>query len=61
MRSVTGLLASAGLFCGALLCARQADAQALRPDQVQFRALYKQLVETNTTLSAGSCTLAAPA
>ncbi|RDI98756.1 M20/M25/M40 family metallo-hydrolase [Dyella solisilvae] len=36
-----------------------ADAPALRPDQVQFRALYKELVETNTTLSSGSCTLAA--
>ena len=31
----------------------------LRPDQAEFRSLYKQLVETNTTLSAGSCTLAA--
>ena len=31
----------------------------LRPDQTAFRALYKELVETNTTLSAGSCTLAA--
>jgi acetylornithine deacetylase/succinyl-diaminopimelate desuccinylase-like protein len=31
----------------------------LRPDQVEFRALYKELVETNTTLSVGSCTLAA--
>jgi len=31
----------------------------LRPDQVAFLALYKELVETNTTLSAGSCTLAA--
>lgn len=31
----------------------------LRPDQVTFRALYQELVETNTTLSAGSCTLAA--
>ena len=31
----------------------------LRADQVAFRALYKELVETNTTLSAGSCTLAA--
>ena len=31
----------------------------LRPDQVTFRALYKELVETNTTLSVGSCTLAA--
>jgi len=34
-------------------------ADALRPDQVEFRALYKELVETNTTLSAGDCTLAA--
>ena len=31
----------------------------LRPDQVAFLVLYKELVETNTTLSAGSCTLAA--
>ncbi len=31
----------------------------LRPDQANFRELYKELVETNTTLSAGSCTLAA--
>ena len=34
-------------------------AAAIRPDQAAFRDLYKQLVETNTTLSAGSCTLAA--
>jgi len=33
--------------------------QLLRPDQAAFRALYKELVETNTTLSDGSCTLAA--
>ena len=32
---------------------------ALRPDQKSFLALYKELVETNTTLSSGSCTLAA--
>jgi len=31
----------------------------LRPYQTTFRALYRELVETNTTLSAGSCTLAA--
>jgi len=36
-----------------------AMAQSLRPDQVEYRALYKELVETNTTLSSGSCTLAA--
>ena len=39
--------------------AQEAPMPALRPDQVAFRALYKELVETNTTLSAGSCTLAA--
>ena len=39
--------------------AQEAPMTPLRPDQVAFRALYKELVETNTTLSAGSCTLAA--
>lgn len=34
-------------------------AQPVRPDQAQFRDIYKELVETNTTLSSGSCTLAA--
>jgi acetylornithine deacetylase/succinyl-diaminopimelate desuccinylase-like protein len=29
------------------------------PGEAQFRATYKELVETNTTLSTGSCTLAA--
>ena len=31
----------------------------MRPDQQRFRALFKELIETNTTLSAGDCTLAA--
>ena len=31
----------------------------LRPDQTEFRGLYKELVETNTTVSNGSCTQAA--
>jgi acetylornithine deacetylase/succinyl-diaminopimelate desuccinylase-like protein len=39
--------------------AQEAPMKPLRPDQVAFQALYKELVETNTTLSAGSCTLAA--
>jgi acetylornithine deacetylase/succinyl-diaminopimelate desuccinylase-like protein len=39
--------------------AQDAAMESLRPDQVAFRALYKELVETNTTLSAGSCSLAA--
>src|SRR5476651_1099369 len=40
------------------LLAGSASAQP-RPDQAKFRDLYKELVETNTTLSVGSCTLAA--
>jgi acetylornithine deacetylase/succinyl-diaminopimelate desuccinylase-like protein len=39
--------------------AQAAAASELRPDQLRFREIYKELVETNTTLSAGSCTLAA--
>jgi acetylornithine deacetylase/succinyl-diaminopimelate desuccinylase-like protein len=38
---------------------QEAPMTPLRPDQVAFLALYKELVETNTTLSAGSCTTAA--
>lgn len=36
-----------------------AAAEPLRPDQAAYRELYKELVETNTTLSSGSCTEAA--
>jgi acetylornithine deacetylase/succinyl-diaminopimelate desuccinylase-like protein len=39
--------------------AQEAPMTPLRPDQITFLALYKELVETNTTLSVGSCTLAA--
>src|SRR5690242_9919612 len=39
--------------------AAYASAQAPGAGEADFRALYKELVETNTTLSAGSCTLAA--
>src|SRR4029079_12588208 len=31
----------------------------LRPDQAEFRSLYKELVETNTEVTDGSCTEAA--
>ena len=41
------------------LLAQPLAAQTLRPDQAKFRELYQELVETNTTLSAGSCTEAA--
>jgi acetylornithine deacetylase/succinyl-diaminopimelate desuccinylase-like protein len=54
MKNWTALLGSA------LLATTPAAAQdAPRADQLAFRDLYKELVETNTTLSSGSCTLAA--
>ncbi len=47
----------------ALLLASSANAQSpangARPDQAAFRALYKELVETNTAASVGGCTQAA--
>ena len=43
----------------ALAAAAQAQVAPLRPDQAAFRELFEELVETNTTLSSGSCTLAA--
>jgi acetylornithine deacetylase/succinyl-diaminopimelate desuccinylase-like protein len=36
-----------------------AQTAPLTPDKIAFHDLYKELVETNTTLSAGDCTLAA--
>ncbi len=58
-----GILAGIGLGLAvamqATALAQEAAMPPLRPDQVAFLALYKELVETNTTLSAGSCTLAA--
>jgi acetylornithine deacetylase/succinyl-diaminopimelate desuccinylase-like protein len=47
------------LLCALAGTAQPQVAQSLRPDQAAFRALFKELVETNTTLSSGSCTLAA--
>lgn len=53
-------LSSAGLIA-ATLCA-PAMAQVVTDagaGEAQFRAVYRELVETNTTLSVGSCTVAA--
>ena len=41
------------------MSAQAVTAHALRPDQAEFRDLYKQLVETNTEVTDGSCTQAA--
>jgi acetylornithine deacetylase/succinyl-diaminopimelate desuccinylase-like protein len=48
------------LLCAALAASLTLPAAAQTgPGQARFRALYKELVETNTTLSAGDCTLLA--
>ena len=48
-----------GIIMTLLAGQTQAADAPLRPDQLAFRGLYEELVETNTTLSEGSCTLAA--
>ena len=51
---------AAGWMVAAALAGAPGAAMAqARPDQQAFLALYKQLVETNTSLSVGSCTQAA--
>lgn len=52
------VLGAVTAFTAALAVTTQAHAAA-DTGEPRFRALYKELVETNTTLSAGSCTLAA--
>ena len=54
------VLIAAVAVLGAASAAAAAPAKATgpRPDQAAFRELYKELIETNTTLSTGSCTLA---
>ncbi|MBU1377704.1 MAG: M20/M25/M40 family metallo-hydrolase [Alphaproteobacteria bacterium] len=56
MRLALSVAAAVAALAGA---AHAEPAAPLRADQVAFRALYKELVETNTTLSVGSCTEAA--
>jgi acetylornithine deacetylase/succinyl-diaminopimelate desuccinylase-like protein len=55
MKKLAGAALATTLLAGTAL----AQGTAQRPDQLEFRGLYKELVETNTTLSSGSCTLAA--
>ncbi|WP_296595652.1 M20/M25/M40 family metallo-hydrolase [Phenylobacterium sp.] len=51
----------AAVLAATTMLAGAAHAQTPKPQpgEPAFRALYKELVETNTTFSAGSCTLAA--
>jgi len=55
MKILTALLTSTLLLATPAVAAEASP----RPDQLAFRDLYRELVETNTTLSSGSCTLAA--
>jgi acetylornithine deacetylase/succinyl-diaminopimelate desuccinylase-like protein len=52
-------MAGAWLACMASAGLPAVTAAQARPDQQAFFGLYKELVETNTTLSVGSCTQAA--
>ena len=49
LRALVSLLLATALAVPAL-------AQPLTPGQEKFRALFKEMVETNTALSNGSCT-----
>ncbi|WP_439544901.1 M20/M25/M40 family metallo-hydrolase [Sandarakinorhabdus sp.] len=49
----------AGLLVAAIAVPAAAQGSTQRPGEMAFRALYKELVETNTSVSSGSCTLAA--
>ena len=57
MNRIRRILAACALVL--LVGAGIISAQASDPTLARFRATYQELVETNTTLSAGDCTLAA--
>jgi acetylornithine deacetylase/succinyl-diaminopimelate desuccinylase-like protein len=56
---MVGVLSAVAAMATMVQTVAIAQDEPLRADQETFLALYKELVETNTTLSAGSCTLAA--
>jgi acetylornithine deacetylase/succinyl-diaminopimelate desuccinylase-like protein len=53
------LMIAAATAATAAAAVAPGPAGAPRPDQLEFRALYRELIETNTSHSIGSCTLAA--
>ena len=57
------LMMTAAMLAAPIAASAQTAAppRSVRPDQLAFRDLYKELVEINTTLSVGSCTAAAEA
>ena len=60
MKSAILALAAAALVAGPVVAqVPTGTMDALRPDQQKFFELYKELVETDTTVTNGDCTLAA--
>src|SRR5262245_52650808 len=59
--AAASLCALAALPASAQSAASKAESAKARAGEPEFRALYKELVEINTTLSVGSCTKAAEA
>lgn len=58
-RTVLALAAVASVMTGVAGAQTAPAPMTLTPEQVAFRDLFKELLETNTTVSTGSCTLAA--
>ena len=56
---VLSLVATLSTMVQTVVIADESAMPPLRADQTAYLALYRELVETNTTLSAGSCTVAA--
>jgi acetylornithine deacetylase/succinyl-diaminopimelate desuccinylase-like protein len=57
--AIRTVIRTATLGAVAAGCAALAQPVAIAPDRAEFRALYKELVETDTSITTGSCTLAA--
>src|SRR5262245_28130928 len=62
LSALAALLAFTAAHAADITASRESPAsKAARGGEADFRALYQELVETNTTLSVGSCTDAAHA
>ena len=54
-----GLMLGTATAALAPLVSANAAAAPLRPDQIEYRALYKDMVETDSSITTGSCTVLA--
>ena len=58
MKALIALVAAALVACPVAAQVPTGTVGVLRPDQKQFFELYKELVETDTTVANGNCTQA---